>query len=218
MGLEDHDGDMDFKITGTVDGVTAMQMDIKLGGIEADVLKDALYQAKDGRLHILAIMEKAVEEMSPSQALPSSVQFDIDASHIPAIIGKGGGTIREIIEKYSVNIDIDRDNNAVKITGDSKEDVEGAKEFIDTITSAPVKKQMTYEVNKQYGGKIKKIVEFGMFIEMPDGFDALLHISKVSKDRIRTLDGLYTIGDAIDIIVLEQKGKKVELCTPAYLL
>jgi len=218
MGLEDHDGDMDFKITGTADGVTAMQMDIKLGGIEADVLKEALYQAKEGRLHILNIMEEALLTMEPSKALPSTVQFDVDGSHVPAIIGKGGGTIREIIEKYGVSIDIDRDTNAVKITGASKEDVNGAKEFIDNITSAPVKKQMVYEINKQYAGKIKKIVEFGMFIEMPDGFDALLHISKVSKERIRTLDGMYTIGDAIDIVVLEQKGKKVELCTPAYLL
>jgi len=218
MGLEDHDGDMDFKITGTEDGVTAMQMDIKLGGIDADVLKEALYQAKEGRLHILNIMEESLLTMEPSKALPSVVQFSVDGSHVPAIIGKGGGTIREIIEKYGVSIDIDRDTNAVRITGSSKEDVNGAKEFIDNITSAPVKKQMVYEVNKQYKGKIKKIVEFGMFIEMPDGFDALLHISKVAKERVNNLEERYNVGDDIDIIVMEQKGKKVELCTPAYLL
>ena len=218
MGLEDHDGDMDFKITGTADGITAMQMDIKLGGIEAEVLKEALYQAKEGRLHILAIMETALEQMKPSTALPSSVQFDVDGSHVPAIIGKGGGTIREIIEKYAVSIDIDRDTNAVKITGNSKEDVAGAKAFIDAITSSPVKKQMVYEINKQYSGQVKKIVEFGLFVEMPDGFDALLHISKVAKERVNNLDQRYKIGDTIDIVVLEQKGKKVELCTPAYLL
>lgn len=218
MGLEDHDGDMDFKITGTADGITAMQMDIKLGGIEVDVLKDALYQAKEGRLHILNIMEEALEEMQPSSALPSSVEFSIDASHIPAIIGKGGGTIREIIDTYGVSIDIDRDNNSVKVTGTSKESVEDAKTFIDGITSAPVKKQMVYEINKQYAGKIKKIVEFGMFVEMPDGFDALLHISKVAKERVNNLSERYNVGDDIEIIVLEQKGKKVELCTPAYIL
>jgi polyribonucleotide nucleotidyltransferase len=218
MGLEDHDGDMDFKITGTADGVTAMQMDIKLGGIDANVLKEALYQAKEGRLHILNIMEEALTTMTASTALPAMVQFEIDSSHVPAIIGKGGGTIREIIEKYSVSIDIDRDTNSVKITGASKEDVEGAKAFIDTIISTPVKKQMVYEINKQYEGKIKKIVEFGMFIEMPDGYDALLHISKVAKARVNNLEGMYNVGDAINIIVLEQKGKKVELCTPAYLL
>ena len=218
MGLEDHDGDMDFKITGTAEGITAMQMDIKLGGIDAEVLKEALYQAKEGRLHILNIMEEALEQMQPSAALPSATTFDIDASHIPAIIGKGGGTIREIIEQFSVNIDIDRDNNKVKITGSSKEDVAGAKAFIDGITSTPVKKQMVYEINKQYAGKIKKIVEFGMFIEMPDGYDALLHISKVAQERVNNLAERYNVGDAIDIIVLEQKGKKVELCTPAYIL
>jgi len=218
MGLEDHDGDMDFKITGTADGVTAMQMDIKLGGIEASVLKEALYQAKEGRLHILNIMEESLSTMSPSKALPATVQFDVESNHVPAIIGKGGGTIREIIEKYGVSIDIDRDTNRVKITGASKEDVAGAKAFIDTIVSTPVKKQMVYEINKQYAGKIKKVVEFGIFVEMPDGFDALLHISKVAKERVNNLTDRYSVGSAIDIIVLEQKGKKVELCTPAYLL
>jgi len=216
MGLEDHDGDMDFKITGTADGVTALQMDIKLGGIDAKVLRDALYQAKEGRLHILGIMEEALKDMKPSQALPTSIVFDIESNHIPAIIGKGGATIREIIEKYGVSIDIDRDANSVKITGD-KDGVAGAKEYIDTITATPTKRQMTYEINKQYRGKIKKILDFGMFVEMPDGYDALLHISKVSKDRIDRLEDLYSVGDDIDIIVLEQKGKKVELCTPDYL-
>jgi len=217
MGLEDHDGDMDFKITGTVDGITALQMDIKLGGIDAEVLKSALYQAKEGRLHILGIMEEALKTMNPSQALPSSMTFDIESSHIPAIIGKGGGTIREIIEKHGVSIDIDRESNNVKITGSSKEDVAGAKAFIDTIIATPTRKQMTYEINKQYKGKIKKIVEFGIFVEMPDGYDALLHISKVAKERVHNLEERYRVGEEIDIIVLEQKGKKVELCTPAYL-
>jgi polyribonucleotide nucleotidyltransferase len=217
MGLEDHDGDMDFKITGTRDGITALQMDIKLGGIDADILKDALHQAKEGRLHILNIMEESLKNMTPSQALPSTLVFNISPSHIPAIIGKGGGTIREIIEKYGVSIDIDRDINSVKITGSSKDSVANAKAYIDNITSAPTKRQMNYEINRQYSGKIKKIVEFGMFVEMPDGYDALLHISKVAKERIDRLDRLYNVGDTIDIIVLEQKGKKVELCTPAYL-
>lgn len=217
MGLEDHDGDMDFKITGTVDGITALQMDIKLGGIDAEVLKDALYQAKEGRVHILNIMEEALANMRPSQALPSSLSFKIESNHVPAIIGKGGGTIREIIEKYGVSIDIDRDNNLVKIIGASKEDVDGAKSFIDTIIATPAKKQMSYEINKQYEGKIKKIVEFGMFVEMPDGYDALLHISKVAKERVNNLEERYCVGEKIDIIVLEQKGKKVELCTPDYL-
>jgi len=215
MGLEDHDGDMDFKITGTVDGITALQMDIKLGGVETKILREALYQAKRGRLHILAIMEESLKDMTPSQALPSVVVFEIESSDIPAIIGKGGSTIKDIIDRYDVNIDIDREENLVKITGDSKDNIKQAKSYIESLIS--VKKPMEYEINKQYRGKIKKILDFGMFVEMPDGYDALLHISKVSKDRIDTLDGLYRVGDEIDIIVLEQKGKKVELCTPEYL-
>jgi len=217
MGLEDHDGDMDFKITGTKDGITALQMDIKLGGIDRKILKDALYQAREGRLHILNIMEESLKNMTPSQALPTTIVFNIDSAHIPAVIGKGGGTIKEIIDKYGVSIDIDREANNVKITGPSKDSVANAKAYIDTITSTPTKRQINYEINKQYSGKIKKIVEFGMFVEMPDGYDALLHISKVAKERIDRLDTLYSVGDIIDIIVLEQKGKKVELCTPAYL-
>jgi len=217
MGLEDHDGDMDFKITGTKDGITALQMDIKLGGIDINILKDALHQAKEGRLHILGIMEEALKNMTPSKALPSNIVFDIDSSDIPAVIGKGGATIRDIIEKYGVSIDIDREAHSVKITANSKEDIEKAKAYIDEIISSNSKKPMTYEINKQYRGKIKKILDFGMFVEMPDGYDALLHISKVSKDRVENLEDLYKVGDEIDIIVLEQKGKKVELCTPDYL-
>jgi len=217
MGLEDHDGDMDFKITGTADGITALQMDIKLGGLDREILKVALYQAKEARLHILNIMEEALENMSPSRALPSSVEFGIDSSNIPAIIGKGGSTIREIIEKYEVSIDIDRDKNMVKITGDSKESVEEAQRYIDKLINASSQKPMSYEINKQYQGKIKKITDFGMFVEMPDGYDALLHISKISKEHIENLSEHYKVDDQIDVVVLDQKGKKVELCTPSYL-
>ncbi len=138
MGLEDHDGDMDFKITGTADGITALQMDIKLGGIDLNILKHALYQAKEGRLHILNIMEESLKDMTPSQALPTTIVFDIDAGHIPAVIGKGGGTIREIIEKYGVSIDIDRDVNSVKITG-SKDGVADAKGYLDHFNSSQTK-------------------------------------------------------------------------------
>jgi len=218
MGLEDHDGDMDFKITGTADGITAMQMDIKLGGIDLKILQDALSQAKQGRLHILSIMEKAADEMSPSGALPSVELFHIDPSKIVDIIGKAGATIREIIEKFGVTIDLDRDKGGVKVAGDDKAQVEAAKEHITSIASAPVKKQMQYNIGETYDGKVKKIVDFGMFIEMPDGFDALLHISKVAKHRVNNISELYSEGDNIAVIVLEQKGKKVELATEEYYL
>jgi len=218
MGLEDHDGDMDFKITGTRDGITAMQMDIKLGGLELSILKEALLQAKKGRLHILNLMETAAEEITPSGALPSVEFFHIDPSKIVDIIGKAGSTIREIIEKFGVSIDLDRDAGGVKVAGDDKAKVAAAKEHITSIASAPTKKQMQYVIGETYDGKVKKIVDFGMFIEMPDGFDALLHISKVRKERVNDLHDLYSEGDKIAVIVLEQKGKKVELATEEYYL
>jgi len=218
IGLEDHDGDMDFKITGTQDGITAMQMDIKLGGVELSILKEALEQAKRGRLHILSLMEEAAKEITPSGALPSIELFHVDPSKIVDIIGKAGATIREIIEKFGVTIDLDRDAGAVKVAGGDKEKVTAAKAHITSIASAPVKKQMQYTVGETYQGKIKKIVDFGMFVEMPDGFDALLHISKVRKERVNDLHSLYSEGDEIAVVVLEQKGKKVELATEEYFL
>ncbi|MEA2027451.1 MAG: polyribonucleotide nucleotidyltransferase [Campylobacterota bacterium] len=217
MGLEDHDGDMDFKICGTRYGINALQLDIKVGGIKLEILKDVLTQARTAKGHILEKMEDASANIVKSDALPSTEFFHIDPSRIAEVIGKAGSTIREIIEKFDVAIDIKRDVGGVKVSGASQENVIGAKEHIQNIISSEPKKQATYEINKEYGGKVKKIVDFGMFIEMPDGFDALLHISKVAKHRVNNLEELYRVGDDITVIVLEQKGKKVELATPAYL-
>jgi len=217
MGLEDHDGDMDFKIAGTKKGITALQMDIKLGGIDLSVLKEALIQANRGKNHILDLMEEAEKNIVESEALPSTEHFTINPSKIGDIIGKAGATIRDIIEKFEVSIDLDRDVGGVKVSGDDKEKVAAAKEHIKKIADAPVKKQMTYEVGQTYKGKVKRIVDFGVFVEMPDGFDALLHISKVAKERVNNLEERYHEGDEIDVVVMEQKGKKVELATPEYL-
>ncbi len=217
MGLEDHDGDMDFKIAGTKNGITALQMDIKLGGIDLEVLREALTQASKGKNHILALMEAAAENIVESGALPSTEHFMVNPSKIGDIIGKAGATIRDIIEKFEVSIDLDRDEGGVKLSGEDKEKVAAAKEHIKKIADAPLKKQMVYEVGKSYQGKIKKIVDFGLFVEMPDGFDALLHISKVAKERVNNLPERYNEGDEITVVVMEQKGKKVELATPAFL-
>ena len=217
MGLEDHDGDMDFKIAGTKEGITALQMDIKLGGIDMDVLKNALQQASQGKNHILALMEKAASNITTSIALPSTENFTIHPSKIGDIIGKAGATIREIIEKFEVSIDLDRDVGGVKVSGGDKAKVAAAKEHIENLANTPVKKQMVYELGKSYEGKVKKIVDFGMFVEMPDGYDALLHISKVAKERVDNLNERYSEGDTITVVVMEQKGKKVELVTPEFL-
>ena len=217
MGLEDHDGDMDFKIAGTKKGITALQMDIKLGGIDLDVLREALTQASRGKNHILDLMEEAEKNIVESGALPSTEHFMVNPSKIGDIIGKAGATIRDIIEKFEVSIDIDRDEGGVKLSGEDKEKVAAAKAHIQKIADAPVRKQMSYEVGKSYQGKVKKIVDFGLFVEMPDGFDALLHISKVAKERVNNLSERYNEGDEITVVVMEQKGKKVELATPEYL-
>jgi polyribonucleotide nucleotidyltransferase len=162
-------------------------------------------------------MEEAEKNIVESGALPSTEHFMINPGKIGDIIGKAGATIRDIIEKFEVSIDLDRDVGGVKVSGDDKAKVAAAKEHIQKIAEAPVRKQMIYEVGKKYRGKVKKIVDFGVFVEMPDGFDALLHISKVAKERINDLADRYQEGDEIDVVVMEQKGKKVELATPEYL-
>ncbi len=217
MGLEDHDGDMDFKVAGTKHGITALQMDIKLGGIDLSVLKDALEKASKGKNHILELMEEAEKSIETSEALPSTEYFNVHPSKIGDIIGKAGATIREIIEKFEVSIDLDRDVGGVKVAGGDKEKVEAAKAHIESIASAPLKKQMVYKVGEEYKGKVKRIVDFGLFVEMPDGFDALLHISKVAKERVNNLTERYNEGDEITVVVMEQKGKKVELATLDFL-
>ena len=217
MGLEDHDGDMDFKVAGTADGITALQMDIKLGGIDLAVLRDALVQAGQGKQHILNLMEDAAKAIKSSTALPSTEHFTVHPSKVVDIIGKAGATIREIIEKFEVSIDLDRDAGGVKLSGEDKEKVAQARAHIESIANRPVKKQMEYKVGESYEGKVKRIVDFGLFVEMPDGFDALLHISKVAKERVGNLSERYSEGDAITVVVMEQKGKKVELATPEFL-
>jgi polyribonucleotide nucleotidyltransferase len=217
MGLEDHDGDMDFKIAGTTEGITALQMDIKLGGIDLSVLKDALQKASHGKNHILGLMEEAAKTIEASDALPSTEHFMVHPSKIVDIIGKAGATISDIIEKFDVSVDLDRDVGGVKLSGGDKTKVAEAKAHIENIASAPVKKQMEYKVGESYKGKVKRIVDFGIFVEMPDGFDALLHISKVAKERVNNLPERYSEGDEITVVVMEQKGKKVELATPDFL-
>jgi polyribonucleotide nucleotidyltransferase len=210
-GLEDHDGDLDFKVTGSKEGITALQMDIKLGGISLDVLKEALAQAKEARSHIIDIMlesEKAIE--LNEESLPSSDLFHIDPSFVGDIIGQAGKTIREIIEMFEVAIDIDKKQGHVKVTGKNKKGVEGARAHIENIiNSAPEK--IEYSVGDVVDGKVKKIVDFGAFIELPGGTDGLLHISKVSDQRVNKVSDVLTEGDAIKVKIIEFKGNKISL-------
>ncbi len=218
MGLEDHDGDMDFKVGGTHKGITALQMDIKLGGLNMSILSEALIQAKDAREHILSIMERAKEGIEPSGALPTIEHFSVDPSKIVHIIGKAGSTIRDIIERFEVAIDLDRDKGHVKVSGHDDDKVKAAKEHIESIVNgASNKEQIKYEVGKRYKGKIKRLVDFGAFVELPGGTDALLHISKVAKGRVNDIHDVYKEGDEVEVVVMEQKGHKIELATPEYL-
>jgi len=220
MGLEDHDGDMDFKVAGSKNGITALQMDIKLGGIELNVLKEALHQAKEGRLHILTIMEEASEQIVPSEALPLIEQFMIDPSKIMAIIGKAGSTIKEIIEKFNVSIDLDRDSGNVKVSGENKENILGACEHIKTISNnAPAGRKSTknldfekiYKQDEILTGKVERITDFGAFIALPQGGEGLLHISKLSKERVKNVTDILNVGDSFEIRVLNVKKDRIEL-------
>ena len=212
MGLEDHDGDMDFKVTGSKDGITAMQMDIKLGGISLNVLKEALYQAKEGRAHIIDIMQEAEKKIEFNDGvLPSTDFFHINPSFIGDIIGQAGKTIREIIEKFEVAIDIDKKDGKVKVTGKSKGGVKAAREHIEGIVNTPKVAKIEYKVGDKHKGIVKKIVDFGAFIELPDGTDGLIHISKISDQRVDKVSDVLKEGDVMDVEILEFKGNKISL-------
>ena len=220
MGLEDHDGDMDFKVAGTSKGITALQMDIKLGGIELSVLKEALLQAKEGRDHILGLMEEAALDIVPSEALPLVEQFAIDPSKIMVIIGKAGSTIKEIIEKFTVSIDLDRDNGMVKVSGGSKQNVLDACEHIKTISNnAPARKdspknidfEKLYAIDEVVMGKVERVVDFGAFILLSKGGEGLLHISKISKERVSNVSDILSVGQEIEVKVLKVKKDRIEL-------
>ena len=218
MGLEDHDGDMDFKVAGTSDGITALQMDIKLGGISLEVLKEALYQAKRGREHILALMTQADKNIEINEdVFPKLELFNVDPSKIVDIIGQAGKTIKEIIEKFEVSIDLDREKGEVKIAGGAKKNVDAAKDYIISITSKensrsfgkkPFKHDKervkpTFNIGDEFVGSVKSVVDFGVFIELKDGVDGLLHISKIKSP--------LNVGDQVKVCVSEQKGNKISL-------
>ena len=210
-GLEDHDGDLDFKVTGSKEGITALQMDIKLGGIRLDVLQQALHQAKVARAHIIDSMLDAETRIELNEeSLPSSDFFHIDPNFVGDIIGQAGKTIREIIEMFEVAIDIDKKQGHVKVTGKNKKGVQGAREHIEKIiNNAPEKVQ--YQVGDEVEGRVKKIVDFGAFIELPGGTDGLLHISKISDERVSKVSDVLHEGDSIKVKIIEFKGNKISL-------
>lgn len=213
-GLEDHDGDMDFKVAGGYKGISAMQMDIKLGGITQEILKNALFQAKDARTHILSIMEVARASIVLNEAiLPKSESFMIPPHKIVEVIGAGGKVIKDIIERFAVNIDLVRESGMVSINADNVENLRKAKAFIMDIVSGGGEKidWESYKVGEQFVGKIKKIADFGVFVELPRGGDGLVHISKITQDRGQKLSDILQDVSELECEILSQNKNKVEL-------
>lgn len=197
MGDEDHLGDMDFKVAGSVDGITALQMDIKIDGITAEIMKTALEQAKHGRLHILGEMNKALsstrEEMS--DFAPRIITFKIDPAKIREVIGKGGATIRSITEQTGASVDL-TDDGIVKVASVDKAAGEEARRLIEEITAE-------VEVGKVYEGKVVRLMDFGAFVTILPGKDGLVHISQISDERVDKVSDKLNEGDLVRVKVLE---------------
>lgn len=203
LGDEDHLGDMDFKVAGTKDGVTALQMDIKITSITKEIMQTALAQAHEGRIHILGEMAKAIAEPRPhvSDRAPRIIAIKIPVDKIREVIGSGGKVIREITEKTNTKIDI-ADDGVIKIASVKKEDGEAALEWIMGIVAEP-------EEGKIYHGVITKIMDFGAFVRFLGTTEGLVHISEVKNERIASVSDFYKEGDTIWVKCLgtDNRGK-----------
>jgi polyribonucleotide nucleotidyltransferase len=197
MGDEDHLGDMDFKVAGTVEGINALQMDIKINGITKEIMKIALDQAKEGRLHILDEMNKVIDahrdEMS--EHAPRIIEFKINPDKIRDVIGKGGVTIRSITEETGATVDI-TDDGVVKIFSVDKSAGEEARKRVELITA-------DVEVGTIYEGKVAKLMDFGAFVTILPGKDGLVHISQISNERVEKVSDKLAEGDVVKVKVLE---------------
>ena len=197
MGDEDHLGDMDFKVAGTDDGITALQMDIKIDGITPEIMETALAQAKEGRLHILGEMNKVLSETRKemSDYAPRIISFKIDPSKIREVIGKGGAVIRGLTEQTGAGIDLS-DDGWVKISSVDKSAGLEARRLIEEITAE-------VEVGKIYEGKVVRIMDFGAFVTILPGKDGLVHISQISNERVEKVTDKLAEGDVVKVKVLE---------------
>jgi len=197
LGDEDHLGDMDFKVAGTADGVTALQMDIKINGITAEIMRVALEQARAGRLHILGEMNKVLDRARPqmSEWAPTIVTIKIDPEKIRDVIGKGGAVIRQITEETGTTIDIENDGT-VKIASVDQASGKEALRRIEMITA-------DVEVGRIYQGKVVRLMDFGAFVSILPGRDGLVHISQISEERVERVSDKLKEGDVVKVKVLE---------------
>lgn len=197
LGEEDHLGDMDFKVAGTKDGITAFQMDIKIAGVTPEIMSKALNQAKEGRMHILSIMSEtlAAPRGEISELAPKILTFKVPEETIGAIIGTGGKTIKGIAQQTSAEINIEEDGT-VTIYGKNNAAAQNAKRLILSIIEKP-------EIGKIYHGVVKRIVDFGAFIEILPGKEGLCHISKLSKKRVKTVTDVLQVGQEVDVKLID---------------
>jgi polyribonucleotide nucleotidyltransferase len=203
LGDEDHLGDMDFKVCGTTKGITALQMDIKIKGLSRDIMDKAMLQAREGRLHILEEMGKAINisRKDLSRYAPRIVQIKINPDRIRDVIGPGGKTIRSITESCGVKMEV-TDDGTVSIASNDGQKVKNAIAIIESLTQEAV-------VGKIYKGIVKRLADFGAFVEILPGTDGLVHISQISEEKIRRVDDVLSEGDEVMVKVLEidRQGK-----------
>jgi len=203
LGDEDHLGDMDFKVVGTDQGVTALQMDIKIKGLTKEIVERAMHQAKEGRMHILKIMSETIDE--PRQALsgfaPRFVTHKIPQDKIGAVIGPGGKVIKGIVEQTGVKINVD-DDGVVSISSRDHKAVDVALEIVQNLTR-------TAEIGEVYTGPVKKVVDFGAFVELFPGTEGLVHVSNISNERIKNVSDVLKEGDLVTVkaMGIDKRGK-----------
>jgi polyribonucleotide nucleotidyltransferase len=203
LGDEDHLGDMDFKVAGTADGITSLQMDIKIAGITEEIMQKALAQAKDGRLHILGEMAKAItgarEEIG--EYAPKIETLTIPTDKIREVIGSGGKVIREIVEKTGAKVDIN-DDGVVKVSASEASKIKAAVDWIKSITQEP-------EIGQIYDGKVVKIVDFGAFVNFFGAKDGLVHVSQIASQRVNKVSDVLQEGQIVKVKLLgfDDRGK-----------
>jgi polyribonucleotide nucleotidyltransferase len=209
LGDEDHLGDMDFKVAGTKDGITSLQMDIKITGITFEIMEQALKQAKDGRIHILGEMNKALDKSRDGlgKHTPKMEKITVDKKDIATVIGKGGATIREIVEKSGAKVDVN-DEGVVTVAAPDEESRNIALQIIKDLTAKA-------EMNKIYNGKVIKIMEFGAFVNFLGKQDGLVHISELANKRVAKVTDVVKEGDAVKVKVIGFDRGKVKLSIKA---
>ena len=197
LGDEDHLGDMDFKVAGSTGGITALQMDIKIEGITKEIMQIALKQAKEARLHILGVMDEAIEghREELSEFAPRIYTLKIGQEKIRDVIGKGGATIRQITEESECNIEIE-DDGTVKVYATDLSKAEKAIGMIEAITA-------DLEVGKVYQGKVTRLADFGAFVEVLPGKEGLVHISQIAHERVNKVSDYLSEGKVVDVKVME---------------